>query len=74
MQSPKEILFNNPEYFKTYQGLHKLTLLSKTAQPFIPLIPNDWGETEKSRVIWYGGANNGWDEDTSKITSKCTSK
>lgn len=64
MSSAKKKLFQNSEYLEIYQKLHKLTQKDKTSQPFIPLIPEDWDVANSERVMWYGGATNGWDEES----------
>lgn len=62
MTSAKDALFQNFEYQQIYQELHKLTQKNKTSQPFIPLIPENWGSTGSNKIMWYGGATSSWDE------------
>lgn len=60
--SAKDNLFKNAEYRHIFDDLVMLTAKGKTSQPFIPLIPEDWGSTDSDKIVWYGAATNGWDE------------
>lgn len=62
MSSAKALLFQNSEYLQIYQELHGLTRENKTSQPFIPLVPKDWDAAGSNKIMWCGGATNGWDE------------
>ncbi len=61
--SLKSNLLSDPAYQDTYEALHALTKERVTSQPFIPLIPDNYGEAGKARIMWCGAATNGWDQD-----------
>ena len=58
----KAKLFSDPEYLAVFEELAKIAKPEQTAVPFIPLIPNDWSTADGMKVMWCGGATNGWGE------------
>lgn len=54
-------LFQNEEYQGVYNDLYTIAQKGVTALPFVPSVPPNWAATQ-TKVLWYGGATDGWDE------------
>jgi hypothetical protein len=64
----KAKLFSNAEYLQIYDDLFAGSEPGNTALPFIPLIPAGWVDRDV-KIMWCGGATNGWGEKDASMTT-----
>lgn len=55
-------LFKNADYQRIYHKLFEIAESRVTAFPFVPVVPTLW-EKKSPKVVWLGGATDGWDDD-----------